>query len=70
MFTLCAERMQLGFREILVVGDRLETDIAGGQAAGARTALVLSGISTRVQADQWLPKPDLVAQSLAELVGA
>jgi len=70
MFSLCAERMQLAMKEILVVGDRLETDIAGAQAVGARTALVLSGISARTQADQWVPKPDLVARDLTELVGA
>jgi 4-nitrophenyl phosphatase len=33
--------------ETLAVGDRLETDILGGQRAGLRTALVLSGISTK-----------------------
>jgi 4-nitrophenyl phosphatase len=70
MFTLCAERMQLDVEELLVVGDRLETDIAGGQAVGARTALVLSGISSQAQADQWLPRPDLIAQDLTELVSA
>jgi hypothetical protein len=32
--------------------------------------LVLSGVSTRQQAQAWLPKPDLVAPDLAALVGA
>ncbi len=41
MLNLCVERMGISVREALVVGDRLETDIAGGQAIGARTALVL-----------------------------
>lgn len=70
MFELCAERMQLDMPEILVVGDRLETDIAGGQAVGARTALVLSGVSTAEQASKWLPPPDLIAQDLATLVAS
>jgi 4-nitrophenyl phosphatase len=69
MLSLCAERMQLDPKEMLVVGDRLETDIAGGQALGARTALVLSGISNQTQADRWVPRPDLVARDLTELVG-
>lgn len=53
----------------LVVGDRLETDIAAGQAVGCPCALVLSGVSTKDDADQWLPKIDLVADDLASLIG-
>ncbi len=70
MLELAAERMRLDKREILVAGDRLETDIAGGQSMGAHTALVLSGVSTLDQANAWTPKPDLIARDLAELVGA
>jgi 4-nitrophenyl phosphatase len=68
MLELAAQRMGLKKEEIMVVGDRLETDIAGGQAMGARTGLVLSGISTRAQLEHWNPKPDLVASDLTELV--
>jgi 4-nitrophenyl phosphatase len=70
MFELSAERLNLDMGDILVVGDRLETDIAGAQSVGARTALVLSGVSAREQADKWQPKPDLIAASLAELLSA
>lgn len=70
MFRLSAEHMQLEMREILAVGDRLETDIAGAQAVGARTALVLSGVSTPEQAERWTPPPDLIAPSLAALFAA
>lgn len=55
--------------ETLMVGDRLETDIAAGQAVGCPTALVLSGVSTKEQADAWKPAPDIIAANLAELVG-
>lgn len=68
MFTLAAERMQLKMRAILAVGDRLETDIAGGQGVGARTALVLSGVSTEEQAGRWAPQPDLIVKDLATLL--
>ena len=54
--------------ETLVVGDRLETDIAGGQAAGCRTAVVLTGVSTREMAESWQPKPDIICESLTQLV--
>ena len=68
MFELPAERMGLSKNEILVVGDRLETDIAGGQGVGNRTALVLSGVSTLQQALKWNPPPDLIAKDLSELM--
>ena len=36
----------------LVVGDRLDTDIRGGNAAGFDTVMVLTGIDTRQSAEQ------------------
>jgi len=29
---------------------------------------MLSGVSTRAEAEAWSPKPDIIAESLAELV--
>ncbi|MFH1184554.1 MAG: HAD-IIA family hydrolase [Chloroflexota bacterium] len=69
LFQIAAGRMQLSIESLLIVGDRLETDVAGGQAFGARTALVLSGVSTEDQARAWRPSPTLVAPSLSDLVG-
>ena len=40
----------LGLSRPLVVGDRLDTDIRGGNAAGFDTVLVLTGIDTRESA--------------------
>ena len=54
--------------EALVVGDRLETDIAAGQAAGCKTALVLSGVSTREQAENWKPSPDFIFDDLSSIL--
>jgi 4-nitrophenyl phosphatase len=70
LFETAAHRMGLDSKGVLVVGDRLETDVAGGQAFGARTALVLSGVSTREQAAAWKPPPTIVAPSLSALLGA
>lgn len=53
--------------ESLVVGDRLDTDIAAGQAVGCPTALVLSGVSTRREAETWAPPVDLIAENLSSL---
>ena len=53
--------------ETLVVGDRLDTDILGGQESGCKTAMVLTGISTREEAEQWQPQPDLVIPDIMGL---
>ena len=69
LMELSLEKLETTPQETLVVGDRLETDIAAGQAVGCPTALVLSGVSTLEQADLWRPKIDLIARDLAELIG-
>ncbi len=69
LLDLARERLGTAKNETLVVGDRLETDIAGGQAAGLPCALVLSGVSTAAQARAWKPRVDVIAKDLKELVG-
>jgi 4-nitrophenyl phosphatase len=69
MMELSLEILGTKKEETLVVGDRLETDIAAGQAVGCPTALVLSGVSTKEQADEWKPNIDLIADDLSALVG-
>ena len=68
LMELSLEKLGTNREETLVVGDRLETDIAAGQAVGCSTALVLSGVSTKEQAQNWNPAPDMIAASLSELV--
>jgi len=68
LMELSLERLGAEKEETLVVGDRLETDIASGQAVGCPTALVLSGVSTKMQADVWTPAPNIIAENLWELV--
>lgn len=65
---LSLEKLGTAKEETLVVGDRLETDIAAGQAVGCPTALVLSGVSTLDQADAWTPRPDIIASDLSALI--
>lgn len=65
---LSLERLGTNKEETLVVGDRLETDIAAGHNVGCPTALVLSGVSTMDQASAWKQKIDIIANDLASLV--
>jgi 4-nitrophenyl phosphatase len=66
---LALKRLGTPKNETFVVGDRLETDIAGGQGLGCPTALVLSGVSTQAQAEAWLPATNIIANNLSALVG-
>lgn len=51
----------------VVVGDRLNTDIALGERAGMRTVLVKTGVSTDADLDESDVTPDHVVDSLAEI---
>lgn len=70
MLQVALERLGTPADQTLAVGDRLETDILGGYNAGCKTALVLSGVATLEELKAFLPKPDLVAADLAQLVGS
>lgn len=69
LMELALEQLGTSKEETLVVGDRLETDIAAGQAVGCPTALVLSGVSKLDQAKLWEPKIDIIAENLESLIG-
>jgi 4-nitrophenyl phosphatase len=68
LMELSLERLGTKKDDTLVIGDRLETDIAAGQAVGCPTALVLSGVSSIEQARKWSPQPNLIADNLFALV--
>jgi 4-nitrophenyl phosphatase len=68
VYRLAMERLGTSIHETLVIGDRLETDIAGAQSLGCRTALVLSGVTSEQAARDWLPAPDLVARDLEQVL--
>jgi glycerol-1-phosphatase len=63
---------RLGEGRTLVVGDRLDSDVAAAERAGLDAALVLSGGTSAVEAvsarDVDTPRPVAVAESLAVLV--
>jgi 4-nitrophenyl phosphatase len=68
LLELALSRLGTKKEDTLVVGDRLETDIAGGQAAGCPVALLLSGVSTHEEANKWRPKVDIIERDLETLV--
>jgi HAD superfamily hydrolase (TIGR01450 family) len=57
-----------GEPRVAMVGDRISSDVAGGRRAGLETILVLSGTTTREQAQTADPRPDHVVADLAALL--
>lgn len=57
-----------GPERVAMIGDRLASDIAGGHGAGLATVLVLSGTTSRADAEAAEPAPDHVIESLAGLL--
>jgi 4-nitrophenyl phosphatase len=68
LFKLAFERLALPSDQILAIGDRLDTDILGGQRAGCKTALVLSGVTSLHELEFWSPAPDIVAPDLTSVL--
>lgn len=68
LYQLALKQLALEPKETLGIGDRVETDIAGAQAAGMHTALVLSGATSLDKALAYTPQPDIITQDLTELI--
>ena len=63
-----ARALIAGAERVAMVGDRLASDIEGGQRAGLATILVLSGASSREQAESAEAPPDHVLDDLTGLL--
>jgi len=64
------ERLGVTRAGTAILGDRVETDILGGERAGLITVMVLSGASTRKDLDETGLEPDLLFQNVVDLVEA
>ena len=67
---LVADAWGVGPGDIVAVGDRLDTDIAAARAFGCLAVLVLTGISTRAEAEaaSGLERPDVILPDLTGLL--
>ncbi len=70
MFQVALELLHTKPTETLMIGDRLNTDIEGAVQLGLRTALVLTGVSTRAEVDSTPAKPDVIFDDLGALLSA
>jgi HAD superfamily hydrolase (TIGR01457 family) len=67
MFQQAMARMGSQTETTVMIGDRLETDILGGQRAGLKTILVLSGVSAEADIEQMSIHPDWIFRDIGEL---
>lgn len=68
-FEIALQRLGLPPEEVLMVGDRLDTDIEGANRAGLATALVLTGVHGRADLEgaPQEQQPDHVVDTLVDL---
>jgi NagD protein len=67
MLQTALERLGLPAEQCLMVGDRLETDVAMGRAGGAWTAAVLTGVTTPEVLAASPHQPDFVCAGIEEV---
>ena len=72
LFEMAAEAVGREPSEAVVIGDAIGTDLAGAKAIGARSVLMLTGITSRdeVEALSAEERPDAVAADATELAAA
>jgi 4-nitrophenyl phosphatase len=68
MFQLAVTHMGARAETTATIGDRLDTDILGGQRAGLITICVLSGSATRAEAEAF--GPDFIFEDISHLLAA
>jgi len=66
---VASQRLGVEPGRIMMVGDRLETDIFMGQQAGMLTAVVLTGVTRRQDVARLAQPPDLILENLGDLPG-
>jgi 4-nitrophenyl phosphatase len=68
MYRIALKHLGTPPENTLVVGDRIETDIAGAQALGCWTALVLSGVTDKDSAYASKPAPNIITDDLKSVL--
>lgn len=68
IFNLCLKSLSVHPGRAASIGDRYETDILGGIRAGMGTVMVLSGVTRAGGVELYRDQPDLVVESVGDLV--
>ncbi len=69
MLEIATNRFKVNRNNVLMVGDKLDSDILMGKRAGVKTALVLTGVTSQEDINKISEelKPDIIAKDLMEL---
>jgi 4-nitrophenyl phosphatase len=70
MYEIAANNFSSAKNKTAMLGDRLDTDTRGGQDAGLKTVLVLSGVTTQSELADSDVQPDLVFDDISALLQA
>jgi arabinose operon protein AraL len=68
MMQVAMDRLGLPAKRCMMIGDRLETDIMMGKSAEMVTGVVLTGVTRREEALNFVLQPDFVLENLEELL--
>src|SRR3954470_7036607 len=68
MMRSALNRIEAHSETTIMIGDRMETDIISGLEAGMRTVLVLTGVTTRTDAERHPYRPSRIVDSIADLI--
>jgi arabinose operon protein AraL len=67
IMAVALQRLELPAERVMMVGDRLETDILMGQQSGLQTAVTLTGVSKREDVSKMAAPPNYIINNLGEL---
>lgn len=67
IYKLATERLGVAPEDTLMIGDRLDTDIAGANNSGLKSGLILTGVSIEEDLEFSMVKPDYILSELSEL---
>ncbi len=68
MYLEVLKRADVGKNDVLVIGDRLDTDIKGAMKLGIDSLLVLTGVASKKDLEKSSIKPTYVSNSLKEFI--
>ena len=67
MFDIAVEKLGVARDQVAMIGDRLDTDILGGQRVGLKTILVTTGVDNEESVAQKGIQPDAIFSGIDEL---
>jgi NagD protein len=69
MMRIALQMVECRREDTVILGDRMDTDIVAGIEAGIETVLVLTGVTTEENINQFAYRPSLVLPSVAAIPG-